>query len=73
MFRFINKLSDKIINWKHYNQTNQNNREDPRLFSYLTITMTLIVKRIFLMSFRGLQEFISFVFKLAQLPLLSMH
>ncbi len=51
----------------------QGKRGKPRLFSDLTITTALMIKRVFSMPLRGLQEFINSIFKLAQLPLSCPH
>lgn len=45
----------------------------PRRFSDLAITTTLMVKRIFSIPLRALQDFLDSVFKLANIPLACPH
>ncbi|ATF10457.1 Mobile element protein [Candidatus Enterovibrio altilux] len=53
--------------------TKPDNDRKARLFSDLVITMALIIQRVSSIPLRSLQEFINFVFKLAQLLLSCLH
>ncbi|WP_263363296.1 transposase [Candidatus Enterovibrio altilux] len=59
-------MDEKFI--QLWNQIKQGNRENPCLFSYLTITTIFMVKQVLSMPLRGLQEFINSLVKLVQLP-----
>lgn len=54
-------------------ETKQGKRGRPRRFSDLAITTALMVKRIFSMPLRALQDFLNSVFKLANIPLVCSH
>ncbi len=62
---------EAIANWQA--QTKQGKKGRPRLFSDLSNTTALMVKRIFAMPLRALQGFINSVFQLAKVPLVCPH
>lgn len=53
--------------WKA--KTKHREKGRPRLFSDLAITAALMVKRVFSMPLRALQDFINSVLKLGDIPL----
>jgi hypothetical protein len=57
--------------WKATTELGKKGR--PLVFSDLAITTALMVKRIFSMPLRALQDFINSVFKLVNVPLLCPH
>ncbi len=59
-------IDEKTI--KEWKQSKQSKRGRPRRFSDLAITTALMVKRIFSMPLRALQDFLGSVFKLANIP-----
>ncbi|MFB2659115.1 IS5 family transposase [Shewanella xiamenensis] len=62
---------EAIASWQA--KAEQGKKGRPRLFSDLSITTALMVKRIFAMPLRALQGFINSVFQLAQVPLVCPH
>lgn len=62
---------EAIASWQA--KAEQGKKSCPRLFSDLSITTALMVKRIFAMPLRALQGFINSVFQLAQVPLVCPH
>ncbi|WP_037428254.1 IS5/IS1182 family transposase, partial [Shewanella sp. POL2] len=62
---------DAIAQWKA--KAEQPRKGHPHVFSDLTITTALMVKRVFSMPLRALQGFINSVFKLADIPLSCPH
>ncbi len=61
---------EAIRDWK---QPKQGKRGRPRTFSDLAIATALMVKRVFSMPLRALQDFIDSVFRLADVPLVCLH
>lgn len=63
-------INEETTEWK---QNKQGKRGRLRRTSELAITTALMVKRIFSMQLRALQDFLDSVFKLANIPIVCPH